>query len=483
MKRIILGVLLSAAAAAPAAGMVKLTGTEASVTEHVTALSDNRLLLSMELDISGLGLTRDRQFTVTPVIESSDSDACREFEPVIVAGHNLYYKHIRENDLDGTAIYKYGRSGTLRYSDYIDAEPWMENAVIRLRYDIAGCCGSIVARGNDTLQVLVKPVPPVPPVFKPAFRYISPVADAVKTRELKKRSYVDFPVNKTTIYPDYRNNATELSRITATIDSVRADSDITITSISIKGFASPEGGYKHNAWLAENRTAALKDYVENLYRFEPGFIKTDFEPEDWEGLRQYVEASSLASRDGILEIIDSDMQPDAKDARIRRRYPRDYAFLLKEVYPALRHSDYKIDYNVRTFTSLDDILRVLSEDPRKLSLSEFYRAAQSMTPGSPEYNEVFETAVRLYPADPAANLNAANTAMSRGDLDAAARYIAKAGDSPEAVYASGILAALRGDYTAALPLMQRAAKLKVADAPAAVDVLKEIIEFNENNKQ
>ena len=42
MKRIILGVLLSAAAAAPAAGMVKLTGTEASVTEHVTALSDNR---------------------------------------------------------------------------------------------------------------------------------------------------------------------------------------------------------------------------------------------------------------------------------------------------------------------------------------------------------------------------------------------------------------------------------------------------------
>ena len=177
------------------------------------------------------------------------------------------------------------------------------------------------------------------------------------------------------------------------------------------------------------------------------------------------------------------MQPDAKDARIRRRYSRDYAFLLKEVYPALRHSDYKIDYNVRTFTSLDDILRVLSEDPRKLSLSEFYRAAQSMTPGSPEYNEVFETAVRLYPADPAANLNAANTAMSRGDLDAAARYIAKAGDSPEAVYASGILAALRGDYTAALPLMQRAAKLKVADAPAAVDVLNEIIEFNENNKQ
>ena len=152
MKRIILGVLLSAAAAAPAAGMVKLTGTEASVTEHVTALSDNRLLLSMELDISGLGLTRDRQFTVTPVIESSDSDACREFEPVIVAGHNLYYKHIRENDLDGTAIYKYGRSGTLRYSDYIDAEPWMENAVIRLRYDIAGCCGSAATTPSRCLS-------------------------------------------------------------------------------------------------------------------------------------------------------------------------------------------------------------------------------------------------------------------------------------------------------------------------------------------
>ncbi len=477
IRNIILASFLSVATILSSAAGVKVVNGDVTVTRLDVARNKERLLLNMDIDISGMKLTRDRQLTVTPVIHNVDSTESYEFEPFIVAGHNLYFKHLRENDLDGATLYKAGKQGVIRYSGYVPVAKWMDDAVVKVDYRLGGCCSSVIARGADPIHVIKAPKPPVAPVYKPVFGYVSPVADTVKTRELKKRSYVDFPVNKIVIYPDYRNNAVELSRITGTIDSVRADKDITITAISIKGFASPEGTYKHNTWLAQNRTEALKTYVENLYHFAPGFIKTDFEPEDWEGLREYVVTSTLANREGILALIDSDLQPDVKDARIKRKYPRDYAFLLANVYPALRHSDYKIDYTIRTFTSLDDILRVLREDPRKLSLSEFYRAAQSMTPGSDEYNEVFETAVRMYPNDPVANLNAANTAMARRDLDAAARYLAKAGDSPEVTYASGVLAALREDYTKALSLFERAAKLKVADAPAAIASVKEIIEY------
>ena len=42
----------------------------------------------------------------------------------------------------------------------------------------------------------------------------------------------------------------------------------TITEVWIKGFASPEGSYANNTYLAENRAKALRDYVKSLYRFE-----------------------------------------------------------------------------------------------------------------------------------------------------------------------------------------------------------------------
>lgn len=89
--------------------------------------------------------------------------------------------------------------------------------------------------------------------------------------------------------------------------------------------------------------------------------------------------------------------------------------LLADVYPALRHSDYAIDYTIRSFTTPEEIIEVMRTAPQKLSLQELYVAALSQEPGSDLYNEAFEIAVRMYPDDPTANLNAANSAMQRRD--------------------------------------------------------------------
>lgn len=67
------------------------------------------------------------------------------------------------------------------------------------------------------------------------------------------------------------------------------------------------------------------------------------------------------------------------------------------------------------------------------------------------------TAVKVHPRDESANLNAANIAMERDDLNAAARYLANAGDSPESVYARGVLAARTGDTDRARALLRAAA--------------------------
>mgnify|MGYP002469552298 CR=1 FL=1 len=110
--------------------------------------------------------------------------------------------------------------------------------------------------------------------------------------------------------------------------------------------------------------------------------------------------------------------------------------------------------------------------PQKLSLAELYAAAQTLTPGSDDFNEVFEVAVRMFPNDANANLNAANAAMSTGNLKAAERYLEKAGDSEEAEYARGVLAARMDDFDTATTHFGKASS--IPQAKDAIDTIERI---------
>ncbi|MDE7236432.1 MAG: hypothetical protein K2N66_01250 [Paramuribaculum sp.] len=81
----------------------------------------------------------------------------------------------------------------------------------------------------------------------------------------------------------------------------------------------------------------------------------------------------------------------------------------------------------------------------------------------------------MYPDAPEANLNMANIALGRGELDRAAKYLERAADSPAKTYTQGLILARRGDYTAALPLIEAASQAGLAEATAALDSLREVI--------
>lgn len=115
----------------------------------------------------------------------------------------------------------------------------------------------------------------------------------------------------------------------------------------------------------------------------------------------------------------------------------------------------------------------MAERPNELSLEEFYLLAQSYPAGSKEFDEVFDIAVRMFPNDPVANLNAANAAMASGHLDSAEKYLAKSGDSADADYARGLCKALRNDYDGAAALLEKAGAQGMSQARNAIDAVKE----------
>ena len=425
------------------------------------------LAVEMKLDLNKLDVDANRTVLLTPrLVNGTDS---LDLPSVGIYGRRRYYYYVR-NGIGGISgenetVYRAsGKPDSVAYNNLAEYEEWMDGATLKFHRSDWGCCHEILAEYEGIVGHHHE-------AFFPELVFVQPKAEIMKSRSLSGSAYIDFPVNQTVIYPDYRRNTVELGKIQATIDSVCNDKDITIMSVWLKGFASPESPYKHNTDLAIGRTAALKKHIGQLYHFADSIIQTDYEPEDWAGLRRHVEQSNMDHRTEILAMIDSDMKPDAKEAKIKRTYPNEYRFMQQNFYPALRHTDYRIDYNIRTFSEADEIRRIMAEQPQKLSLNEFYLVAGKYEPGTDEFTDIFETAVRMCPNDIIANLNAANAAIRRDDFTAAERYLSKAGDSPKAVYARGALAIRKGDYETALQYLNKAKDMGLQQAVAILNEL------------
>lgn len=440
----------------------------------------DRMDVEMKIDLSQLDVRNRRSVHLVPMLVNGADSV--ELSPIGIYSRGRYINYLRKGesvfeDLK-EKVYKEGEHpDVVNYSASVPYAAWMDGSEAVLSRRTCGCCREFLSEENNAIGEYYVPV------FDPHFIYIQPEAELVKMRELSGTAFVDFVVARTDIDPAYRNNSHELGKIMATIDSVRNDKDISVKSLYLKGYASPESPFVNNERLAKGRTEALKDYVGRLYDFNDDVIVTDFEPENWAGLRAYVETSDIiADKNGILSIIDSEMDPDAKEKKIRTLYPADYTRLVAECYPALRKTDYRIEYTIADFTDVEQIRHIFNTSPNKLSLNELYVASTASEPGSEEFIRIFETAVRMYPSDPVANLNAANVAVESGKYREAWNYLQKAGDIPEAEYARGLYYIATGNYDLAEKSLLEAKKAGIAESDDMLVQCAQLKKYYSENK-
>ena len=442
--------------------------------------------VSLVLDLCDQRIGRNEVVTLVPVLQGADRSL--ELPAVEILGRNQAV--IRERNKQAVLNgYRWSASSGKRipYSAQVAYEDWMKSYTVLLADSRRKCCQTAYD-STTILQTGLLPVPapgPAPAVFLPSFAFLAPGDEhdgQEKARSVSGTAYVRFPVNRWEILQEYRDNYRELAKIHDTLSSIQDDQDAEITALYLKGYASPESSWSHNAMLAERRTIALKNYLQDRYGLHSSIFRTEYEPEDWEGLRKYVQQSRLPHRQEILNIIDSGLDYDTREALIKSRYPADYRLLLDDCYPSLRHSDYRIEYRIRNYTDLEDLRRVFQEHPGKLSVRELQTLASGYEEGSGQHAEVWRTAAALYPNHPAANLNAATHALKDGNYDLAGRYLVRAGDSPEAKNARAILAWYTGDTAAAVRLLREAASHGLPAAIANETSILSIINQPENEK-
>ena len=423
------------AAQAQECNQVKLASNQIRVSQVNVSNRDNFMTVAMKLNLDSLKMPTNSQLIYTPVVSTKDSTLLKMPEIVINGRRQqiMYERGVGKKNYSDKALVVKRNNGKAQTIDYQASVPVeskkYKNFDLSMHEDLCGC-GNVEEGENIPLQQQRQP--------NASALYLCPKAEAVKIRHLDKRAYIDFPVDKITLYPDYRRNPAQLDSIITTINALKEDKNLEVSGINIHGFASPESPYSHNDYLAKNRAKTLTEYVRRMVKLPDSIFSVSSTPEDWEGLRAYIKDSNLEHKSEILAVAnDESLNPDVREAKIKKQYPSEYRFMLDTWYPALRHSDYHITYKVKPF-NVEEAKEVLKTKPQQLSLNEMFMVAQTYEPGSKEFNDVMETAVRMFPSDPVANLNAAITRLNEGDTEGAKPYLDKAVNSENAKAARDI---------------------------------------------
>ncbi|MCC8173099.1 MAG: DUF3868 domain-containing protein [Odoribacter sp.] len=320
---------------------------EVDIVQNTFEQRGNMLYLDLDIYLNQVAVNSRQSVTLIPYLETEDR--MYEFQPILLNGKNKDKVYNRAQRLKRAssfpenpyAVVKVDKKTNekLSYQMAIPYESWMETAVLGFREDICECAGSRrqmrITLNSAPLQLENRNVPVPPPVIYTEVERVG-------------KAHIHFPVDKYYILREFKGNAQELDKVEAVIDSIRNVSGAIINSIHLTGYASPEASYSYNENLSKNRANAMKDYLQDKYRFEDGIIEVDWRGEDWQGLRKLVEASNIEYKTEILNIIDRTSLGDGRDVLLKRlNGGRSYRYLLDNFYPELRRVDYVIRYMIK----------------------------------------------------------------------------------------------------------------------------------------
>lgn len=315
------------------------------------------LSVKMDIEMKGIFPGSNEAVIIAPEIKKGQDST--QLKPVSLYSRNQWYYYKRSgrtaSGKEEISIRRADIPATLNYEAVTPYCSWMDGADLYLGKTIRGCVGCEKQKKASSYLALFRDNSPRDTVMIDNIVYLRDtviientvvVREPAGVRSLAGHAFISFPVNETTIDPSFNVNATELGKLRASIDSVKNCAGAVIRKIWIKGYASPDGKFDNNAFLARERTKAVKDYVASLYNIPEDIFEIKWTAENWDGLRTFVEASSLPHRNEILDIINGNRLADDKEWMIKSRYPEDWKTIQEQCLPLLRRTDYRIDYDI-----------------------------------------------------------------------------------------------------------------------------------------
>ena len=257
--------------------------------------------------------------------------------------------------------------------------------------------------------------------------------------------YIDYPLGKDEIYPDYKDNRKEIDKIDRILSPLSNNRFSTFERIQVRGYSSPDGPYGENERLAQARSRLFAGYIRDAYDLPRHRIEVSSVAEDWEGLKELLQQTQPPYADAVLRIIRKYGIFNGREKQLMDlQGGMPYKDMLRRFFPKLRRIEVVVEYNINEIDH-QDASELIYTHPGLLSLEEMYETARYYRPGTDQYREVYEIAAFHFPDDVTANVNAASAVMLTGDLISAWNYLRKVEADPRAWNNMGVLTLMEGN--------------------------------------
>ncbi len=389
--------------------------------------------------------------------------------------HHPYFPNAR---LD-TVIYRDDRRVDFYYSQQVPASENTDKLFLYLAGGIENRSGDrYELRRSDTLSFSVKSMTSF---LDERTRYMQRIV--LRDAEANARFYFTFPSGRSKLDTTAMNRSQVLAVRDLTRD-LMLDPIYIIDSISLRATSSPEGTWHLNDRLARERAEVLKEVLLEEFRplYDslkaeavkayvtlddtgkqvvvkgdeegklpdlPHLLRTKWLAEDWDELARLVHAdTTIVDKEEVLAMIaDRETAPDAREYRIRARYPKAYAYMRSVIYPQMRAVDFR--FNLHRRGQKQDTVYTTEVDREYMNAIELLKKRR--------YEEALTT-LRGYD-----DRNTAIAYMSLGYNEAAYRVLKALPDVknlPSEQYMLSILAARLGDEQSAVHYFLRACELQ-----------------------
>lgn len=392
--------------------------------------------------------------TITPVLKYKNSEAIAE-------SSTFQGENVRGND----KTISYDNGGNFKMKMVFDYVPEMEEAELYLRFSVNkgnktrtlpevkvadGCIATSqlyqqtittanIAWCEDAFQRVIKQA-------KEANILFLIQQTNLRMSELKSNEIKDFKNALADIATDYENKV--------------------LDDVQISSYASPDGDFDLNDNLATGRGDNAAKFVNKELRRAKlnGYVDNNYTAEDWEGFKELVSKSELPDKELILRVLSMYNDPEEREAQIKN-ISSVYKELADDILPKLRRARITLNYQLigRSDTQIKEQYKA---DPKELSIEEILYSS-ILTEDVEEKENIFNTAIRLFPADHRAYNNLGVLAYNRGDYNAAANFFAKAGNvdnaAAEVKVNQGYLELMKGDIAKAESDITTGANTKAGD--------------------
>lgn len=378
--------------------------------------------------------------TVTPVLKYEGGEALAE--PVTFQGEK-----VRGND----RVISYDNGGSFKTRMAFEYIPAMEDAELYLRF--------VVNKGNKTYGLPDVKIADGCIATSQLYRQTVATANIAvgedafqRVIKQAKEANIMFLIQQTNLRASQLSTA-EMEELKATMADIAKDfENKVIDEVEVSAYASPDGGVALNDNIATGRETNTAKFVKKEMKKAKlnGYVDSKYTAEDWEGFQELISKSDLPDKELILKVLSMYDDPEEREQQIKN-ISSIYSEIADDVLPKLRRARITLNYQL-IGRSDEQIKEQYAADPKVLSLEEILYSS-ILTEDVEEQKEIFNTAVRLHPADYRAYNNLGVIAYNAGDYNAAASYFEKAlganAVAPEAQLNLGYLALLEGNVAEA----------------------------------